>query len=264
MPEVNKTKQANKKWKQIKKYRIKHQAYQFGQRHQKQYFNATLDMSPAATNYYSFTLSDIGLGDKYDERNTDMVYMNSATLRLSARNEHTTPRFLRMLVLKLSDSDQNKDTTTWTDLFINNNYTKTAPNGSTNDILYTVNKDEYRVIYDDIVRVGCANDGQSTLNYRVNIPIKKLIKWAYNTASDVRKNKLWFVILNTESEGVTVNAAHTSIGLMLITNYTDVDGYKSWPHQTRRYTGVSTGVQAGRPNFFNYITRTRTGNTRIR
>lgn len=215
-------------------YRRKRNVIKFGQKHIKVSENLAVDLAPTAgTNFHMVQLSDISVGDLLNQRNTDKVWSRGMFLRMMVRNEHTTPRYVRMALLTLSGSTQTADVTNWTDIFTTATYSKTTFNGHSNDVIYRINQDEYKVLGDYTYRVGAANDGVSTLSISRYFKISKLIRYNYNSTNE-RKNPLYFIFWTCESEGVTANAAHTSIGYSISHYYTDVDGFTGYAMRPKK------------------------------
>lgn len=180
--------------------------------------------------YHSFKITDISHGDLLDQRNTDKVYSKGLFFRATLRNEHTTPRMLRIMAITLRGSTASADTATWADILISSAFTKTAPSGYTNDILYRVNRDEYLVLFDRVFTIGVANDGGTTKMINFWAPTRKLVSFLYNSDEN-RKNPIYILMLLTECEGQLTSSNHLSIGYSASHYYTDVESVKRYGHR---------------------------------
>jgi len=213
-----------------------------GKRHIQKGLNGSVILTPNATNYHSFEITNIALGDKLDNRASDKILSRGLWFRALALNDSTTiPRYIRVLLLTLRGSESPADTVNWTDLFIDNTYTKTGVTGGSFDAVYSVNQDEYKVLFDRVWKVGAAaNDTvmNGTTEFTFFAPTRKIVKYAYNS-TDIRRNPLVCLIMACESKGQPASANAVDITYSWSHYFTDVDKMYGRPFPRTRFRPLS-------------------------
>lgn len=227
--------------------RVRPTGMRLGKRHIQKGLNGSVILTPNATSYHTFEITNITLGDKLDQRASDKILSRGLWFRGIALNDSTTiPRYIRVLLLTLRGSESPADTSTWTDLFIDNTYTKTGITGGSFDAVYAVNQDEYKVFFDRVYKIGAAaNDTvmNGTTEFTFFAPTRKIVKYAYNS-TDIRRNPLVCVILACESKGQPPSANAVDLTYAWSHYFTDVDKIYGHPYRQTRFRPLSMhGVQ---------------------
>lgn len=187
--------------------------YDFGQRRIKVFQNTGLAMAPnGASRYFAEQITDISRGETIEQRDCDRIYSKSVFIRMLATNTASTTRYLRLAVVTLSGSFNSADTTTWTDILINSTYTKTGPLGLADDVLFRINRDEYKVIADRFWRISASADGGPPPTLEVNFAVKtrKLVAYQYNSDNE-RRTPIWVVWWVCEREGTVAGASAVNL-----------------------------------------------------
>lgn len=165
----------------------------------------------------------IGIGDLIDQRQSNNILSRYVHCTLNLNNINTVPRYVRVLLVQVRPSSTAPALgPSWSDLFMDASYTAQAPNGLCDQIVWRVNGEHYKKLYDKVIRVeGFGNEGAAK-TIKMLIKTRKLVKYAYNSA-DVRTGELYLIFAYNEAEG---NAAHGSIlnySASIRHAYTDID-----------------------------------------
>lgn len=171
-------------------------------------YGATLSMVPnAGSRFTSFDItSNIDHGDLVNQRQTNKILLNKFFGKFTFVNTAVTARYVRFWMVSLRGSSAAADTTSWTDLFIQDDFTKTGTTGGVGDQILRLNHDEYKVHLDRTLRIPGSGDGVPNMR---DVKIKKFMRhiatYLYNS-SDNRSGNLHFGWCVSEETGTAVGA----------------------------------------------------------
>lgn len=197
-----------------------------GQRHMHVYQNASGFLNSTALYESKNLTGEVDLGDKFDQRNSNNIFNHYICVKINANNTHTKPRYLRCLIVSLRGSSAAGDVSTWSDLLINSDYTKSAPTGLAETMLYRINKDEYKVYMDRTMKIGTDANSSTSRQVKFLVKPKCVTQYAYNSSTDIRRNPIYIIFLISEVEGEAANAANLNYTYQVIHSYSDVDSFK--------------------------------------
>lgn len=182
-----------------------------------------LSWNLATTNVTGYTLTSITQGDQYNERTSNNIRVRALDLQFSFNNFHTSGRYVRIMVVGLRGSVNSADTTNWNDIYRTpSTFAKVAPASTTMDMLNNVNKDEYKLILDEIHHVPGTNNGVPTAKkVHIRKKMSNLVQYAFNS-TDARDGVLYLVVNPAEDPGVTPNANVLSMHYRFTTWFNDV------------------------------------------
>jgi len=218
--------------------------YNFGQRRIKCWEDVSDSMAPnAATRINTERITDISRGELINQRDCDLIFSRRVFIRLLATNNNTSARYLRMALITLAGSTSAADTALWSDLLINSTYTKTGPVGTSEDALYRINRDEYRVISDKFYKIpGLTDNGPAnTLELNLVINTRKVVRYQYNSDSE-RSNPMWLLWWVCEREGTAAAAATVGIAYSVSHYYTEINRINPTRGGKRRTRAIRKGA----------------------
>lgn len=202
-----------------------------GQKHQKVIEDTNLSMETftAVNRYKSEDISSIGLGDDYAQRQTNNILSKGLSVTMVMNNNNIgSDRYLRMTIVALRGSQTGADVSTWTNLFINSDYSTLAPDGS-NTTVKRINKDLYKVWCDKVFKIpatpATVNESKNSKFVKMWCPFRKIIKYGFNTLN-VREHACFFVLTLCESAGNILSTASLDIDYSLRFFFTDITGFK--------------------------------------
>lgn len=173
-------------------------------------------------------LTNIVKGENYADRKSNLIYVNNVSFRETVKNQSTTTRYMRLMVVSLRGSLDAADVTNFTDLFYDSNYVKTGVTGNDIDTIMRINTSEYVKLFDRTYKIPGTNSNEnSSRMIKANIPIKKYVSYPVNaggtTANYPRKNPIYLISLMCESSGVAPSGTGVSADGELQTHWTDVE-----------------------------------------
>lgn len=167
--------------------------------------------------------TDIASGTLYNDRTTNTVWLNNIQIHWNMRNAHTTCRYLRIVALTTANSRTHGDIANWTDLMTTGNFaTDVGPTGLAEDMVYRINRNYYKPLWDKTVQLPGTNNGEvNSKNYKFNIPIKKFVTYDYD-ANTARQNPIWVLAFASESEGLSGSTVNVYTTYRFTVHFKDV------------------------------------------
>lgn len=170
--------------------------------------------------------SDISTGDLYNNRNTNSVWMNNVQFLLNVRNAAATSRYIRVLAFTLVNGSVEPDDSTvplFEDIYTTGNFASVVgATGLAEDTIYRVNRQVYQPLYDKTLKIpGTSNGESNSRNYKLNIPIRKVVTYNYN-ANTARRNPIWLLWQLCEAEGVATSATAMAESYRVTTHFKEI------------------------------------------
>lgn len=170
--------------------------------------------------------SDISTGDLYNNRNTNSVWMNNVQFFLNVRNAATSSRYIRVLAFTLVNGSVEPDDSSvplFEDIYTTNNFASVVgATGLAEDTIYRVNRQVYQPLYDKVLKIpGTSNGESNSRNFKLNIPIRRVVTYNYN-ANTARRNPIWLLWQLCEAEGVAVSSTVMAESYRVTTHFKEI------------------------------------------
>lgn len=171
-------------------------------------------------------LSDISTGNLYNNRNTNSVWINNAQFFLNVRNAATTSRYIRVLAFTLVNGTAEPDDSSvplFEDMYTTGNFASVVgATGLAEDTIYRVNRQVYQPLYDKTLKIpGTSNGESNSRNYKLNIPIRKIVSYNYSS-NTARRNPVWLCWQLCEAEGVMTSATVMAESYRVTTHFKEI------------------------------------------
>lgn len=215
-----------KKYKKRKKYgKLSTRKLRLGQVHSISFLSSGGSALDSTNGFYAHRLSAIALGDVYNQRKMNNILSTRVDFLGSFYNVHTEPRVIRFALIQLRGSSDTADTSTWTDLFVSNDFTKTgiSTGSSTQNVTYNINQDEYKVLANKTYTIRENGDNCSKI-IKFSVKTNKVIKYEYNS-TDERRGSMYLLIWYGEAANQSTNAADLALTYRIDHNYVDIESF---------------------------------------
>lgn len=185
------------------------------------YSDRSLSTDTLANSFESIIISNVAQGDAFNQRIGKKIYVSGVRLSLLFQNNSAAKtKFVRVMLLREKSSQGTTlNTSTWANLYRDENFADIAPAMNSRDVTYPLNTGMLQIFFDRVFKIQMEAESAFYLNRF--IPIKRTLSYDADGSGNVPTNGEILVVAHLCDGDDSTTTASVKMRAMYRLHYKD-------------------------------------------